>query len=208
VLNNVRGPNKRTIAAHGPALNIPPNCHHVQQPMTHHVDDAESRSMYLRRLRNKDFTRGSYVWSEGGSVSVDLPTSREVIAPIGAACRGLDGLNVVVNIELNYPMCQCQFKLFKARTWLLFSVTVTSQDLFQVFMCTGPCANAAGIRCFEARRGFPFCLWSKPPYMSGTVWDGLVLYYWNSFTSLRGRSKHLRNLFTLFRMVPLSCGTR
>ena len=98
VLNNVRGPNKRTIAAHRPALNIPPDCHHVQQLITNQVDDAESRSMYLSRLRNKDFIRGSYDWSEGGSVRVDLPTSREVIAPIGAACRGL-GFGVVVDIE-------------------------------------------------------------------------------------------------------------
>ena len=54
--------------------------------------------MYLSRLRNKDFIRGSYDWSEGGSVRVDLPTSREVIAPIGAACRGLE-IGVVVDIE-------------------------------------------------------------------------------------------------------------
>ena len=48
------------MAAHGPALNIPPDCHHVQQLITHQVDNAERRSVYLSRLRNNDFIRGSY----------------------------------------------------------------------------------------------------------------------------------------------------
>ena len=45
VLNNVRAPNKRTIAAHGPAHNTPPDCHQVQQLIAHQADDAESRSI-------------------------------------------------------------------------------------------------------------------------------------------------------------------
>lgn len=90
------------MAAHGPAFSTPPDCHHVQQLIVHQVDDAESRSMYLSRLRNKDFIRGSYDWLEGGSVGVDLPAICEVIALIGVAFCEFDGFGVVVDIELNY----------------------------------------------------------------------------------------------------------
>lgn len=101
------------------------------------------------------------------------------MAPIGVACRGLDGFTVV-DIELNSVQVVVQ------------SATVTSRrdrhsdSLSNIFFDI-LFANAV-----------PFCLWSKPPYMSGTVWDGLL------YSQEDSSSKFVLAL-TLLKMGPLSC---